>query len=44
VEPVARQGNGARWGQDYGALVLLGAGTLLLTVAAIAFYRTPLTF
>ena len=28
----------------YGALVLLGAGILLLTVAAIAFYRTPLTF
>jgi hypothetical protein len=28
----------------YGALALLGAGVLLLTVAAIAFYRTPLTF
>ena len=28
----------------YGSLVLLGAGILLLTVAAIAFYRTPLTF
>ena len=28
----------------YGALALLGAGILLLTVAAIAFYRTPLTF
>ena len=28
----------------YGALALLGAGILLLTVAAIAFYRTPLAF
>ena len=28
----------------YGALALLGAGILMLTVAAIAFYRTPLTF
>jgi hypothetical protein len=28
----------------YGALALLGAGLLMLTVAAIAFYRTPLTF
>ena len=27
-----------------GAFVLLCAGILLLTVAAIAFYRTPLTF
>jgi hypothetical protein len=28
----------------YAALVVLGAGILVLTVAAIAFYRTPLTF
>jgi hypothetical protein len=28
----------------YGALALLGAAVLMLTVAAIAFYRTPLTF
>ena len=28
----------------YSALVILGAGLLMLTVAAIAFYRTPLTF
>jgi hypothetical protein len=28
----------------YCALVVLGAGILLLTVSAIAFYRTPLTF
>ena len=28
----------------YGALALLGTGILMLTVAAIAFYRTPLTF
>jgi hypothetical protein len=28
----------------YGALAPLCAGILLLTVAAIAFYRTPLTF
>jgi hypothetical protein len=28
----------------YAALVVLGAGVLVLTVAAIAFYRTPLTF
>jgi hypothetical protein len=28
----------------YGALALLGAGVLVLSVAAIAFYRTPLTF
>ena len=28
----------------YGALALLGAAVLVLTVAAIAFYRTPLTF
>ena len=28
----------------YGALAVLGAAVLMLTVAAIAFYRTPLTF
>ena len=28
----------------YGALALLGAAVVMLTVAAIAFYRTPLTF
>jgi hypothetical protein len=28
----------------YGALALLGAAVLVLTVSAIAFYRTPLTF
>jgi hypothetical protein len=28
----------------YGALVVLGTGILMLAVAAIAFYRTPLTF
>jgi len=28
----------------YSALVILGTGLLMLTVAAIAFYRTPLTF
>ena len=28
----------------YAALALLGAGVLVLSVAAIAFYRTPLTF